>query len=174
MHCVYNLFSISKIMSMRQVWLIYFPSLSLFPLFLFLLMEIKPRILHIQGKGFPTKLFVLQIFITFLFGGVAPAMVYMWSSEDNLCKSVLSFYHVGPDDWIQVIRLMASAFSTWIIASVSVYPTPFFVVIETGLHYVAQVSLSLSMYVAHPPAPASQCGIKGMYHYTWPLFIFFI
>lgn len=38
-------------------------------------------------------------------GGVAIAMVGMWSVEDNLQEFVPSFYHVGSRDWSQVSRL---------------------------------------------------------------------
>lgn len=35
--------------------------------------------------------------------------MYMDMSEDNLKELILSFHHVGPGDWTQIISLVAGA-----------------------------------------------------------------
>lgn len=131
-----------------------------------------------KAGGFLPNFSFCRFLIAFLFGGrrwFVPAMVCMWSSKDNLCKSVLLFYHMGPDEWTQVIKLGGMCLYP-LSHLICVCPTPPpFVVIETGLPCVAQVSLRQSMYIAHPPALAFQMlRLKACATIPGPFLCFFI
>lgn len=85
----------------------------------------------------------------------------MWSSENNLIELVLSFYHVGPGDWIQVIKLDNKHFARGTILTGSPMYVLFsqarfaFQLSHTHCHHhsvtIRTVLVEFSSYTKQPP-----------------------
>lgn len=65
------------------------------------------------------KCFVLNLktFIVYVPACIWVDVMQVWRSEDNLKEWILSFYPVGPGDWIQFIRLDSK--STYLLSRLS-------------------------------------------------------
>lgn len=64
---------------------------------IFLFLQLNSRGLLLSGLG------LLLLFIINFYSLIS-VLVYMWRSEDNLWKSVLSFHPLGPRNQTQIVR----------------------------------------------------------------------